>query len=73
MRRFIETYKGYDIYVETNEETTGNSPYYEIVDKHCPNIRYLVYDLNTAKRMIDEMTRDYILKIEGSHEQTEET
>jgi len=67
MRRFIETYKNYDIYLETNEETTGNSSYCEIVDKHS-GIRYWIYDdLSTVKKIIDEMTRNYILRIEGSH------
>ena len=60
MKLFIETYKNYDIYLETNEETTGNSPYYEIVDRHS-GIRYLIYeDLESIKRMIDEMTEEYI-------------
>ena len=73
MRRFIETYKGYDIYIETNEEMTAGSPYYEIMDKDL-GIRYWIYEnLEAVKRIIDEITRDYILRVEGSHEQTEET
>ena len=67
MRQFIETYKNYDIYIETNEETTGNSPHYEIVDKDL-GIRYWIYEnLETVKGMIDEMTKEYILRVEGSH------
>ena len=71
MRRLIETYKNYDIYLETNEESTGNSPYYEIVDKGL-KIKYTVYeDFHAVKKIIDGMTREYILRVEGSHEQTE--
>ena len=34
-------YKGYDIYLETNEEMTAGSSYYEIVDKDL-GIRYWI-------------------------------
>ena len=68
MRQFVETYKGYDIYLETNEEMTAGSPYYEIIDKHL-KITYTVYgNLDDAKKIIDEMTREWILRVEGSHE-----
>jgi len=28
MRRFIKNFKGYNIYIEDNEEATASSPYY---------------------------------------------
>ena len=65
MRQFVETYKGYDIYLETNEEMTTGSPYYEIVDKRL-KITYTVYrDFHAVKEIIDEMTQEWILKVEG--------
>ena len=65
MRQFVETYKGYDIYLETNEEMTTGSPYYVIVDKRL-KITYTVYrDFHAVKEIIDEMTREWILKVEG--------
>lgn len=65
MRQFVETYKGYDIYLETNEEMTTGSSYYEIVDKRL-KITYTVYrDFHAVKEIIDEMTREWILKVEG--------
>jgi len=57
VRRFIETYKDYDIYLETNEEITGNSPHYEIVDKRL-KITYTIYgDFYAVKKIIDGMAK----------------
>ena len=65
MRRFVETYKGYDIYLKTNEEMTAGSSCYEIVDKRL-KITYTVYGgFHAVKEIIDEMTREWILKVEG--------